>query len=135
MKTGTVFQDLEALNFVPTIVTGSRRVAILLSPLLRSEAPLPPAEALFQSRTQTLTASVSRDVRRGEDGRRQGLAVKPYHVPVFGMLSHGSLGLSGEPFCKSSTEMPSGERMKAMLPSRGGRLIVTPLSIKRWQTA
>jgi hypothetical protein len=29
--------------------------------------------------------------------------------------------------------MPSGERMNAMWPSRGGRLIVTPASISRWQ--
>ena len=34
-----------------------------------------------------------------------------------------------------SIEMASGVRMKAMRPSRGGRLIVTPLSISRAQVA
>ena len=58
-----------------------------------------------------------------------------YQLPVFGMEAHGSaLALAG-PFCRSSIEMPSGERMKAMLPSRGGRLMVTPLSISFWQVA
>ena len=46
-----------------------------------------------------------------------------FQVPVFGIDSHGSLG-SSEPSWISSTEMPSGERTKAMCPSRGGRLIV-----------
>jgi len=32
-------------------------------------------------------------------------------------------------FCNSSIECRSGERMKAILPSRGGRLIVTPIFI------
>ena len=49
-----------------------------------------------------------------------------YHVPVFGIDAQGScLGLA-PPFCRSSIEMLSGERTKAALPSRGGRLIVTP---------
>ena len=51
-----------------------------------------------------------------------------YHVPVFGMEIQGSQGSSAAPFCSSSMEMPSGERTNAILPSRGGRLMVTPFS-------
>jgi NhaB family Na+:H+ antiporter len=42
------------------------------------------------------------------------------------MEAQGSRGGSAPPRCSSSIEMPSGERTKAMRPSRGGRLIVTP---------
>ena len=51
------------------------------------------------------------------------------------MLFHGSVGSSALPFCKSSMEMPSGERMNAMWPSRGGRLMVTPFSCRPAQVA
>src|SRR5690554_5110436 len=58
-----------------------------------------------------------------------------YQLPVFSMEAQGSaLGLAG-PFWSNSMEMPSGDLTKAMLPSRGGRLIVTPLSIRCWQVA
>ena len=49
-----------------------------------------------------------------------------YHCPTLGMDFHGSAGGSAPPFCSSSTEMLSGERTKAMCPSRGGRLMATP---------
>ena len=49
-----------------------------------------------------------------------------YHAPVFGIEAQGSAFGSAAPFCSSSIEMLSGERMNAILPSRGGRLIVTP---------
>src|SRR5579871_760213 len=58
-----------------------------------------------------------------------------YQAPVFAMLFHGSLGSCALPFWSSSTEMPSGERTKAMWPSRGGRLMVTPASARRLQVA
>ena len=58
-----------------------------------------------------------------------------HQAPVFGMLCHGSAGASGSPFCSNSTEIMSGERTKAMRPSRGGRLIVTPCSCRRLQAA
>ncbi|MNT58866.1 hypothetical protein D3C72_1963300 [compost metagenome] len=58
-----------------------------------------------------------------------------YQAPVFGMESQGSAGARLSPFCRISIEMPSGERTKAMWPSRGGRLMVTPWSINRWQIA
>jgi hypothetical protein len=60
---------------------------------------------------------------------RPSTDVCTYHEPVFGIEAHGSFGGSAAPRCKSSIEMPSGERTKAMFPSRGGRLIVTPPSM------
>ncbi len=51
-----------------------------------------------------------------------------YHSPVFGMESQGSSGGRECPFCKSSIEIKSGDRMKAILPSLGGRLMVIPLA-------
>ena len=51
-----------------------------------------------------------------------------HQLPVLGMEAQGSFG-SRWPSCSSSMEMPSGERMKAMCPSRGGRLMVTPAFI------
>ena len=58
-----------------------------------------------------------------------------YHSPVFGIDAQGSRGGIAAPFCKSSMEMLSGDRTNAMRPSRGGRLMVTPPSISRWQRA
>lgn len=55
-----------------------------------------------------------------------GLLLMDHHSPVFFMDAHGSAGSSGLPFCRSSTECPSGERTKAIRPSRGGRRITTP---------
>ena len=51
---------------------------------------------------------------------------RPHQWPVFAMLFHGSRGSSDPPICNSSTDTLSGERTKAMCPSRGGRLITTP---------
>ena len=39
------------------------------------------------------------------------------------------------PFCSSSIECRSGERTKAIMPSRGGRLMVMPSFIRRAQVA
>lgn len=58
-----------------------------------------------------------------------------YQWPVFGIDDHGSAGAFGSPFCNSSIECRSGERTKAMLPSRGGRLMVTPAFISFSQVA
>jgi len=60
---------------------------------------------------------------------------KAYQWPVFGIEVHGSAGGFGSPFCNSSIECRSGERTKAMLPSRGGRLMVTPIFISFAQVA
>lgn len=37
-----------------------------------------------------------------------------HQLPVLGIEAQGSAGGSFSPFCRSSIEMPSGERMKAM---------------------
>src|SRR5690606_15509373 len=58
-----------------------------------------------------------------------------HQTPVLGMEAQGSAGGNGSPLCNSSTEMPSGERTKAMRPSRGGRLIVTPPACSRAQAS
>ena len=58
-----------------------------------------------------------------------------YQCPVFGIDDHGSAGALGSPFCNSSIECRSGERTKAMLPSRGGRLMVMPIFISLSQVA
>lgn len=60
---------------------------------------------------------------------------KVYQWPVFGIDVHGSAGGFGSPFCNSSIECRSGERTNAMLPSRGGRLMVMPAFISRSQVA
>src|SRR3546814_3623526 len=69
-------------------------------------------------------------VSKGEAGSRSA-----YQLPVFCIDAQGSFGGSDSPFCSSSMEMPSGERTKAMWPSRGGRLMMTPPSWRRWQVA
>src|ERR1700722_10965725 len=75
---------------------------------------------------------------RGDCRNRQAsgqFASFAYHFPVLGIEVQGSLGGSGAPFCRSSIECLSGERTKAMVPSRGGRLIVTPAFISFSQSA
>jgi len=60
---------------------------------------------------------------------------RPYQTPVFGIDVHGSAGGFASPFCNSSIECRSGERTKAIWPSRGGRLMVMPSFISRAQVA
>jgi hypothetical protein len=68
--------------------------------------------------------------------RAVSVPIGPDHqVPVLAIEAQGSAGASAAPFCSSSMETPSGERMKAMYPSRGGRLMVTPSPARRAQTA
>ncbi len=70
------------------------------------------------------TAAIS---RLGIDFMRRVSACSGlYQLPVLGIDFHGSAGASAAPFCSSSMEMLSGERTKAMWPSRGGRRMVTP---------
>jgi hypothetical protein len=74
------------------------------------------------------------------DGFREGLNPsydpRPGHQrPVFGIDTHGSRGGCAPPFCNSSIECRSGDRTKAMTPSRGGRLMVTPACMSRSQVA
>jgi hypothetical protein len=58
-----------------------------------------------------------------------------YQCPVFGIELQGSAGGLASPFCNSSMECRSGERTKAIMPSRGGRLMVMPIFISRAQVA
>ena len=58
-----------------------------------------------------------------------------YQWPVFGIDDQGSCGGFGSPFCSSSIECRSGDRTKAMFPSRGGRLMVTPAFMSLSQVA
>ena len=67
--------------------------------------------------------------------RRQRQASDGYHFPVFGIDFHGSCGGLAAPFCRISMECLSGERTKAMTPSRGGRLIATPAFMSRSHVA
>jgi hypothetical protein len=73
--------------------------------------------------------------RKNADGAGWFLREKRYQWPVFGIDDHGSAGAFGSPFWSSSIECRSGERTKAMLPSRGGRLMVTPAFISCAQVA
>ncbi len=66
---------------------------------------------------------------------RPNQIAQSYHFPVFGIDFHGSWGGSGAPFCRSSIDCLSGERTNAIMPSRGGRLMVTPPFIKRSHVA
>ncbi len=58
-----------------------------------------------------------------------------HHTPIFAADAHGSAGAFFSPFWMSSIEMLSGVRMKAIWPSRGGRLIVTPAAWSLAQVA
>src|SRR6516164_9115523 len=62
-------------------------------------------------------------------------SAEAHQCPVLGIEVQGSAGGFGSPFCKSSIECRSGERTKAMLPSRGGRLMVMPAFISFSQVA
>ncbi len=79
--------------------------------------------------------------RPGQDSRRIGNVLTAaargpaYHRPTFCMAVQGAAGASAGPFCSNSIDTLSGERTKAMRPSRGGRLIVTPWSMRRLQAA
>ncbi len=61
----------------------------------------------------------------------ESLPAPPYQTPTLGIEAQGSALGKDLPACRSSIDMPSGERTKAMCPSRGGRLIVTPPSNNR----
>jgi hypothetical protein len=73
----------------------------------------------------------------GRDPARASAAAPPraYHFPVLGIDFHGSAGGSASPFCSNSIDCLSGERTNAIMPSRGGRLMVTPAFFRRSHTA
>ena len=90
--------------------------------------------ALVRLATGTLRAALL-DVKGIGPETADDMLLYAFERPVFVIDAQGSLGGSASPFCRSSIEMLSGDRTKAMRPSRGGRLIVTPASISRWHTA
>jgi len=102
--------------------------------LVRRAGPIAAAPAIGRGRQppRHAAAAESRRTRAGGTRRRKW---QVYQAPTFGIELHGSALGSDPPFCSSSTEIPSGERTKAMWPSRGGRLMVTPWSASRWQVA
>src|SRR5438874_13627102 len=67
-------------------------------------------------------------------GFRLGLPFA-YQWPVFGIEVQGSAGGFGSPFCSNSIDCRSGERTKAIWPSRGGRLMVMPIFFSLPQVA
>ena len=71
----------------------------------------------------------------GETPRLKAAQTRPHHTPVFAIDAQGSAGAFVSPFWMSSIEMLSGVRMKAMWPSRGGRLMVTPAALSLAQVA
>ena len=91
-------------------------------------------EAALGLRLREPCAGVKKRQRRDE-AEQHGESATLHQCPVFSMLAQGSAGALASPACRSSMDMLSGERTKAMRPSRGGRLMVTPLSIRFWQVA
>jgi len=82
--------------------------------------PGPQGTLITTSSTSWVPAFAGMTVKR----RRQALPRRRYQLPVFSIEAQGSCGGRLSPRCRSSTEIPSGERTKAIWPSRGGRLIV-----------
>ena len=100
---------------VPAISASNDQVS-WLAPRRGAEAPSPPS----RRRCAFVSSSVSASTRTSPIR---------HHSPTFGIEAQGSRAGSALPAWSSSMEMPSGERTKAMCPSRGGRLMVTPASI------
>lgn len=100
----------------------------------RARAGPPPR---WRARSAPWSCSTGRRWRRSPGARSRcarrcrSAAGEPYQVPTLGIDTHGSAGGRAGPFWRSSMEMRSGERTKAMRPSRGGRAMVTP-SAWRW---
>lgn len=85
--------------------------------------------------TQAIRAAQQPSVLESSGRYRPVALCGAYQAPVLPIEAQGSCDARLSPFCRISMEMPSGERTKAMWPSRGGRLMMTPLSIRCWQVA
>src|SRR5579883_696668 len=81
------------------------------------------------------SCSVGAATYRGVWVVRLAMRIAAHQWPVLGIEAHGSCGALADPFCNSSIDCRSGERTKAIIPSRGGRLIVTPAFISLSQVA
>ena len=75
--------------------------------------------------------------RRPDRGPRPSAAVRrsALPVPVLGIDMPRFFGGNASPCCSNSIEIRSGERTKAMWPSRGGRLMVKPIACRCAQVA
>src|SRR6202035_5175618 len=104
----------------------SRIITGIGTPSSQSKSPRP----IFASLESAVDSTTKREDYVPSNGQN---AAHP--CPVFGIEVHGSAGGFASPFCKSSIECRSGERTKAIWPSRGGRLMVMPSFIKRSQVA
>ena len=103
------------------------------TPNNQSKIPLPIAKP-----PRFLSAGQRGDGDRGPSktaGLGRSAGDETYQWPVLGIEDQGSAAGFGSPFCNSSIECRSGERTKAMLPSRGGRLMVIPIFISLSQVA
>jgi hypothetical protein len=112
----------------------SRMITGIGTPSSQSKIPLP----IFASMNSSWEENAVREIRfRDRIWQAVHFAGNKYlyQCPVFGIELHGSAGALASPFCNSSIECRSGERTKAIEPSRGGRLMVTPIFIKLAQVA
>jgi len=92
----------------------------------------------FSDHTPSPNTGTNRGRRQPGQGADVGPAPRcrsPYQCPWLGMLTQGSAGAFASPFCNSSIDTLSGERTKAIRPSRGGRLISTPFACRCAQVA
>jgi len=100
-------------------------VAISCDQSLSRDARPIPTTVRFSQRLRPFEVLLAREgIGSSRDGDREELEL--HQFPWFFIEAQGSRSASDAPFCSSSIEMPSGERMNAMCPSRGGRLMVTP---------
>ena len=72
---------------------------------------------------------------QGQTGSERAVRRAPTNARCSASISRARSAAAAAPFCNSSIECLSGERTNAMVPSRGGRLMVTPAFISRSQTA
>ena len=105
----------------------NRKITGIGTPSSQSKSPRP----MFAS----MNSSVELNNEMGTVMFRQTSQKAAHQCPVFGIEVHGSAGGFASPFCSNSMECRSGERTKAIWPSRGGRLMVTPSFIKRSHVA
>jgi hypothetical protein len=105
----------------------SRRITGIGTPTSQSKIPFP---ILASMNSRIGFKNAEGNVRFQQTERKTF-----YQCPVFDIDDHGSAGGFASPFCNSSIECRSGERTNAICPSRGGRLMVTPIFISRAQVA
>jgi hypothetical protein len=112
----------------------NRMITGIGTPNSQSRSPLP----IFASMNSSWKENAKRNLMfppAEQEIKIVRAELNAYQCPVFGIELQGSAGGLASPFCNSSIECRSGERTKAIMPSRGGRLMVTPIFIRRSQVA